>query len=315
MANKLHYKLLILSIIIVFSLVACQATENGIEQQAEPLPPDLSPEQILTLGDVSGSAAWTIEHFQPLADYLAENLSEFGIIQGQVVVTSDLPTMLDHLETGTVDLYFDSPFPALEVYEQISAQPLARRWKSGVSEYYSLIVVHKDSGITDLDGLLGQVIAFDHPVSTSGYLLPKAHLVINGYEAIELDEVSRSIGASEIGYTFAFGEENQALWLLEGTVAGAAFSNSDFNDFSEEQREQLVILAQTPSVPRHIAMARPGMDSELRETITTLLLELHQTAEGQKVLEAFEGTSRFDKLPEGAEGLMNSLRELFAPVR
>ncbi|MBC8503398.1 MAG: phosphate/phosphite/phosphonate ABC transporter substrate-binding protein [Anaerolineales bacterium] len=315
MTIKHYTKLLILSLLFIFSLTSCQVAETDVEQQEEPQSAEISPEKTLTLGDVSGSAAWTIEHFQPLADYLAENLSEFGITHGKVIVTSDLPSMLDHLETGQVDLYFDSPFPALEVYEQIGAQPLARRWKGGVSEYYSLIVVHKDSGITDLEGLIGQVLAFDHPASTSGYLLPKAHLVINGYETTELDEVSGTVSPSAIGYAFAFGEENQALWLLDGKVAGAAFSNGDFNDMSEEQREQLVILAQTPSVPRHIALSRPGMGNEMREKITTLLLELHITVEGQKVLEAFEGTSRFDELPGGVEGIMNSLRELFAPVR
>jgi len=299
------------------SLAACQSAGSEAEQTQDDtqMVEEVLPEQTLTLGDVSGSAAWTIEHFQPLADYLAANLSEFGITNGRVVVTSDLPTMLEHLGTGQVDLYFDSPFPALEVYEQIGAQPLARRWKGGVSEYHSLIVVHKDSGITELDDLVGQVLAFDHPASTSGYLLPKAHLVINGYETQELDEISSEVNSSAVGYAFAFGEENQALWLLEGKVAGAAFSNSDFNVLSEEKREQFVIIAQTPSVPRHIALSRPGMDQEMREQITTLLLELHQTAEGQKVLEAFEGTSRFDELPGGSEGLMNSLRDLFAPVR
>jgi phosphonate transport system substrate-binding protein len=273
------------------------------------------PEETLVLGDVSGDAAWTIEHFQPLANYLAENLSAMGITQGRVIVTKDLATMMDYLETGQVDIYFDSPFPALEVYEKIGAQPLVRRWKSGVSEYHSLIVAHKDSGITGLDDLSGKVIVFDHPASTSGYLLPKSHLVIHGFETIEVQETASEIPVDQIGYIFAFGEENQIIWLLNNKVSAAGISNGDFEDLSLEQRQQLTILAQTPNVPRHIALASPEMDSEMKESIVQLLLEIDSAPEGKEILELFEGTSQFDELPNGPEGMMQALKELFAPVR
>ncbi len=315
MTNKLNRLIFLLLLTIGIILTACQTTESAApaiapEPNGTPLP-----EETLVLGDVSGNAAWTIEHFQPLADYLAENLTEYGIKGGRVIVTSDLATMMEYLKTGQVDLYFDSPFPALEVYENIDAQPLARRWKGGVSEYYSIIVVRKDSGISGLEGLLGQMLAFDHPASTSGYLLPKGHLVINGFETAEIADISGAVAPNEIGYSFAYGEENQVLWLLEGKVAGAGISNGDFDNLNDEQRDQLLILAQTPTVPRHIALAKPGMNQAMLERITELLLKLHQTPEGQQVLEAFEGTSRFDELPGGAEGLMSSLQALFAPVR
>jgi phosphonate transport system substrate-binding protein len=315
MKNKFNHKIILCLILVVLVLSACSS--SGEEPPSAPPEPlaTLLPEETLFLGDVSGDAAWTIEHFQPLADYLAENLADFGIKGGRVVVTSDLSSMMDKLEAGEVNLYFDSPFPALEVYENIGAQPIARRWKSGVSEYHSLIVVRTDSGITDLDGLLGKVLAFDHPASTSGYLLPKAHLVINGYETAEVDDTSGEVAADAIGYTFAYGEENQALWLLEGKVAGAGMSNGDFEYIPEEQRAQLTVLAQTPPVPRHVALAAPGMDPALQERITELLLEIHQTPEGQQVLETFEETSRFDELPGGPENFMSTLQELFAPGR
>ena len=56
-------------------------------------------------------------------------VGRLGIQQGKVVVAPDLATMMGYLETGQVDLYFDSPYPALTVYEGIGAHPLLRRWK------------------------------------------------------------------------------------------------------------------------------------------------------------------------------------------
>ena len=309
---KQNLVLILMITTIGIAAVSCQAEDNetphiSLEDEAT-----LLPEQTIVLGDVSGDAAWTIEHFQPLANYLAENLSDFGINLGRVIVTKDLATMMEHLETGQVDIYFDSPFPALEVYENIGAQPLVRRWKGGVSEYYSLIVVRKDSGITDLQGLSGQVVAFDHPASTSGYLLPNAHLVIAGFETTEIEDNAGPIPSEQIGYTFAFGEENQILWLLDGKVAGAGISNGDYEYLSQQQRDQLIILAQTTSVPRHIALASPSIDSALRDRIINLLLELDDTPEGKDILEMFEETSQFDELPLGT---MQALKELFSPAR
>ncbi len=306
---------LLFLIIIGISVSSCSAPEIEHEPVIDQPKATLGPENILVLADVSGNAAWTIEHFQPLADYLANNLAEFGIQEGKVVVTKDLPTMMDYLESGQVDLYFDSPFPALEVYEKIGAQPLVRRWKGGRSEYHTLIVANTNSGISDLDGLLGQAIAFDHPASTSGFLLPKAHLTLNGFNIVERDDVNSQIKEDEIGYIFAYGDENVLAWVLQGKTAGAAIPNHDYENLDSDQKSQVVILAETPSVPRHIALASPEMEPELVEKITNLLLEIDQTTEGQSVLESFEETSKFDELPNGPEEAMEALKDLFAPVR
>lgn len=313
--NKTSTLTFLIILVISFSVIGCSPVESEIETIIEETEATLEPDHVLVLADVSGDAAWTIEHFQPLADYLAENLDEFGIQQGKVVVTKDLPSMMNLLEDGQVDLYFDSPFPALEVYEQIGAQPLVRRWKGGRSEYHTLIVTTTETGISDLDGLVGQALAFDHPASTSGFLLPKAHLTLNGYTTVEKDDVSGQINEDEIGYVFAYGDENVLTWVLQGKTAGAAIPNHDYESLDSDQKAQLVILAQTPSVPRHIALASPRMDPDLREKIISLLLEIDQTTEGQAILETFEGTSKFDELPEGPEGTMQALKELFAPVR
>jgi phosphonate transport system substrate-binding protein len=312
------FRKITLHIVIVGSmvaLIACQPVEDTAPT-ASPLPVEtLSPEQTLTLGDISDDPAGTIEDFQPLADYLAAHLADAGIRQGKVVVAPDLETMMHYLETGHVDLYFESPYGALTVYEQVGAIPLLRRWKKGVGEYYTLIVVRNDSGITDLDGLLGQVIAFEDPASTSGYLLPKSYLVGLGYQVSEKGDASAPVADDEIGYIFSGGEENVIAWVLQGKMAGGALPIGNYEALSPEERIQLTILTQTMAVPRHIAMARPGMDEALQTRLIVLLLEMHRAPEGQAVLETFERTSRFDLLPRGPKGTMEALQELFAPVR
>ena len=271
--------------------------------------------QTITLADVSDSPSETIMSFQPLADYLASQLADFGIEQGKVIVAPDLETIAADLESGTVDLYFDSPFPALDVVDEVGAFVLVRRWKGGVAEYHTKIVVPADSGITDLDGLKGALIAFDDSVSTSGYLLPKSHLVGLGYILVEQPSAGSSVAAGEIGYVFAGGEENVLAWVLEGKAPAGVLASGDYDALSEDLKRSLRVIETTVAVPRHIALSSPTMDAALRERVTELLLHIHETAEGRAALEAFESTTRFDALPAGPEETLASLRELFAAVR
>ena len=313
MSRKTTLVIAIVGVIWVL-LAACQKTSTA--PTAAPIPvATLLPDQILALGDVSDDPAGTIEDFQSMADYLAGQLADLGIRQGKVVVAPDLETMMNYLGTGRVDLYFDSPYPALTVYKEIDAHPLLRRWKKGVGEYHTVIAVRQDSGITDLEGLLGQIIAYDEPVSTSGYLLPKSYLIGLGFQVTEKASATGAVAADEIGYVFALGEENVLAWVLEGKTTGAAIPSGDYEDFDADVRSQLTVLARTPTVPRHIALAQPGMDEALQARIVELLLSAHQTPEGRAALETFERTSQFDALPQGPEGTMAALQELFAPVR
>jgi phosphonate transport system substrate-binding protein len=303
---------------IILHLAACQAQQDTGSEAAETTenatPADLSPEQVFVIGDISSDPADTIETFQPLATYLAGELSDLGIEKGAVVVASDLPTMLEYLESGEVDLYFDSPYPALTAYEDAGAHPLVRRWKGGVGEYNTVIVVRQDSGITDMDGLVGALIAFEEPVSTSGYLLPAAFLASQGYQLTENDSAT-SINADEIGYTFAGSEENVLAWVLEGKTVGAVLQNDAFDELDAETKAQLLIVAETPTVPRHIALAWPGMDDAMQQRLTDILMAMDETSEGQMLLEGFEKTAQFDELPGGPENMMRSLQDLFATVR
>lgn len=94
----------------------------------------------IVLSEVSLIPTKKIRRYQPLADYLAANLGTFGIGEGRVVIATDLQAMIHMLQSGEVQLYFASPYPAMIVADRTGARPILRRWKSGVAEYHSLLL-------------------------------------------------------------------------------------------------------------------------------------------------------------------------------
>lgn len=296
-------------------MISCQPDQETRPSLPGPSREALGSEQVLALGDISANPATRIEAFQPLADHLAARCADLGIKRGQVVIAPDLETMMDYLKSGRVDLYFDSPWPALMAYERIGARPLLRRWKNGVSDYHVLIVASRDSRIADLEGLRGKVVAFDQPWSTSGHVLPKSHLVKMGYQLIERSDPAAPVPPDQIGYIFCVGDQNVIHWVLQRKTAGAALPHTDYEALDPSVRGQLRVLARTVDVPRHMVVARPALDEALQARIVQLLRVLHETPRGRAVLDAFEHTSRFDQLPQGPDGTMRTLQRLFAPTR
>jgi phosphonate transport system substrate-binding protein len=297
--------------LISLTVVACQsAGATTIDDLPTPIPTP-APSRALVLGDVNEDVDESVEQFQPLADYLAANLAEFGISAGKVVVAPDLERMTELLKNGEVDLYFESPYGATVVYNNAGAIPLLRRWKEGIKEYHAVIVARQDSGLTSPADLKGQTIAFEDPGSTSGYIMPRAYLLEQGYSLVEKSG-STPVAGDQIGYVFAQSEENVLAWVLQGEVSAGAFNYLNYEEFPAEERADLVVIAQSQSVPRHVTLASPKMDEKLRQRLTELLLAAHETEAGQAALEAFEETSQFDAFPEGAEAAMAALTKLFA---
>ncbi len=296
---------------ILTTLVSCNS------QVASTSTPELQPTpkatKAIVLGDISSNPQKKIRRFQLLADYLAANLSQFDIGTGKVKIAPDMETMIQWFKSGEVDIYFDSPYPAMIVGDASGAQPLLRRWKRGDAEYHTVIFSMTDRGFTSLSDLKGKIIAFDDNRSTTGYMLPLVALLDAGLNPIEKESATAGVGADDLGYVFSNDDENTIEWLISGKVAAGATDIQTFLKVPEEIREKITILAETEKVTRNVVMVRSDMEPELVEAIEALLLTMDETPEGQAALKKFTQTAKFDKFP--TEQTLNRMRELYQQVQ
>lgn len=301
------------ALLLLFFLTACggaptsTATEPPVVEPVESRP--------IVFGDISDDPAEVIEGTQPLADYLAANLSEYGITEGQVRIASSTEELAEMLAKGEVDLYFDSTYPATLISDQVGAKIIVRRWRFGVEKYQSVIFASKSSGITSIDQLPGHMVAMDAPYSTSGFMLPAVYLTEQGLKLTGKKSDGDPVADDEIGFVFSYDDTNTLQWVISGLADVGVTDDFHFDvDFPEEARTQLVELARTEATPRQVGLVRSGLDEALTQAIIRVLTSMHETDEGKAALETFQ-TSKFDEFPEGISAATARMREMMEIVK
>lgn len=297
---------------LMTTLVSCEKTEQTQASLPQPTT-ESTTKKTLAIADVSSNPTKKIKRFQPLADYIAANLSEFGFEDGTVKIAPDLETIAKWLKSGEVTVYFDSPYPAMMTVEASGAQPILRRWKKGDAEFNSVIFTMSQGGAANMGDLRGKIVAFDHLTSTTGYLLPTVELLNAGLKPVEKATADSRVAPTEVGYVFSDDDENTVQWVISGKADAGAVDNQTFESIPEETRAAMTILAESEKVPRHVVLVSPTLTTAQVNEIKKILVEMDQTSEGQDILSKFENTAKFDELPY--QRGVSKMKELYEQVQ
>ena len=305
----------IMGVMSVFIFAACETKEKSRAPTAAPTPVETpSPDQIITVGDISNNPGKKIRRFQPLANYMSKHLKDYGIESGKVVIVRDVEEMARLLKDGTVDIYLDSPFPALAVQDLSASEFILRRWKKGDATFWSTFVALRASGITSTEDFVGKVVVFKKPDSTGGFALPAGTLIRRGYILTEVNSPDEKVVPDEIGYVFSGGNKNTIEIILQGQVAGGGLSNPNYEELPSELKQQIVAFDRTLAVPRQLVSVRPGLDPGMVRKIRELLIGLDQTEEGQQILIGMRRTKKFDALSSDSDTSLRELKELMSLI-
>ena len=300
----------------VFAVLALLAVGACGDETAAPAPTPTATakpagSKTITIGDIEpDEPVKKIARFQPLAEYLAENLRHLGIEQGNVVIARNIEEMGRFMREGIVDVYMDSAYPSLAVQQLSDSKVILRRWKRSDPTYWSTFIALKDSGVDGVEDLVGKVVAFEEPHSTSGFVLPAGTLVQRGYTLTEVVALSSKVAPDEIGYYFTRDEQNTLELVLRGDVAGGGVSNQDYDELPAEVKSRIVNFDSTVQVPRQLVTVRAGMDREIVATMARLMEALGGSEEGRELLVHLKKTKKFDALPPESGAALAELRKL-----
>jgi phosphonate transport system substrate-binding protein len=267
----------------------------------------------LTLGTVSETHRKEIEeHFRDFVRYVTRKLSSSREIEAKVVTAATPLELAKLLEQHKIDFYMESAYPTYVINSVHGAgKLLLRRWKSGMAEYYSVIFTSRNSEIKRLEDLKGKTIVFEDADSTSGYLMPKLFLQRRGFKLTEKGRFDPNATATDVPYVFARSQDRLVEAVLTQQSAAGAFSNDDFTALDEKKKSEVAELALTDRLPRHLVSVRSDLAPALVASLETILLSMDDDAEGRKILQKTDNTTKFDVLPGGEAAMRRRLLESF----
>lgn len=274
--------------------------------------------EVLVLGRVSDNPAAHYDRLRPLLDYVVERMADLGIREGRILMAPDTAAMASYLRQGQVDWVTETAGATLGLMDRGNAEPLALSWRGGEQRYYSVFVARRDSGIASLDDLEGRTIAFQHPNSTSAYLVPAGVLLERGLSLAGLLSPLDRPEPGQVGYAFTGDEANSVAWVHKRLVDVAAISNQNVGDLVEpvpRYRADLHIIGRSPDYPRALELVRGDLPEPIRQRLLQLLLESGDDPAARAALASFFRTDRFTPFTPETARQLERLGPMVARVR
>jgi phosphonate transport system substrate-binding protein len=275
-------------------------------------------ESVLTLGRISDDPKSHYVQLKPLLDYLVPRMGDVGIREGRILMARDLRQMSNHLRHGRVDWITETPGMALQLEAIAGARLLLLTERGGVREYRSCIIARRDSGIRALPDLAGRTIAFEHPASTSAYLVPAVELLMGDLSLEPMTALGDIPTSDAVGYLFARSEANIAIWVDKGLIASGVVSNLGWQNprsIPEAMQSRLAIIHESEPFPRGLELIRQGLDPHVGERLRQLLIDASSDPQAVDALRAFFNTTAFLPIDLDVERRLQTLRAGMARVR
>lgn len=203
------------------------------------------------------------------------------------------------LETAGVDAAFVCAGPYVEGRAQFGMELLAMPLVNGKPQYYSYIIVHKDSTMKTLADLRGKSFAFSDPKSNSGKIIPT-------YLLSKMNETPDTFFRK---YIYTYRHDKSIRVVAEKLVDGAAVDSLifDYQAKNNPQNTTKVKIIQK-SLPYGIppVVVRPDLPLETKEHLRTIFLHMHENPTGAGILHGMN----IEKFVAGDDRNYDSVREM-----
>lgn len=212
-------------------------------------------------------------YYQQLQGYIQKKLGR----PVQLVDRENYDEMNNLLETGGVDIAFVCAGPYVEGKAKFNLELLAMPLVKGQPIYYSYILAHKDSEVSNFKELRGKTFAFTDPKSNSGKLVPT-------YMLARMKETPESYFSR---VEFTYGHDKSIKAVAEKIVDGAAVDSLIWEYTALKKPEltgQTKIIAKSAPYGIPPVVVRAGLDPEIKKSVKDILLGAANDPEGREIL-------------------------------
>lgn len=310
-ATKKQLTIFFLCVSVLIGGTAPVWSKTADEEAKPPVPK-------FVIGRISSRPDAALEDLKAMNAYLRSVLPGGSEIEFGEVVVSSISEMSLLLKSGAVDILSETPLGAIALEQNAGAEIILHEWKKGVEKYAGMIIVHKDSGITSLEGLTDRTIAFEDPGSTSGFLIPLSVLRAQGFTCVRLNSRNETPPPGTIGYIFAGVELNIASLVARDIVAAGAISDLNWNDMKEVPmgfKERLNVIYMSDYVPRSTVLVRPGFPKAVKQRLVQTFRNMRLSEEGILAMARYHGVAQFDPVDAGMKEQLKSLRDMYHLIK
>ncbi len=269
-----YFKLIVVLLCICMSaLIGCTRTEEASLKTQE-----IPEEKRLLIGLIPERNIFNqLQRYEPLAEYLTEKIG----VRVQLKVLTRYENIINNFVSIGLDGAFFGSFTYTLAHASLGVEPLARpEDPNGVSTYYGLIIVRKDSNIRSVRDMKGKIFASVDHATTAGHLLPMAYFKEHGITDFR----------SYVKENYFAGTHEDAVYdVLNNKADIGAAKNTVFYQLAAADKrilEELTILKQSPDVPSNGLAVRRDLDDAIKDKLKNVLLDMHDDPEGVKALKA-----------------------------
>jgi phosphonate transport system substrate-binding protein len=225
--------------------------------------------------------------WQPVINYLELETGLRFRIKGSPTI----PDFESEFMQGDFDFAYMNPYHIMLANRKKGYIPLV---KDAGTTLHGVLVVKKDSGISQISELNGRTVAFPAPNALGASLLMRQEIIDRFH--------------TRINPAYVKTHDSVYLNVLLGEAAAGAGVQKTLDQQRPEYRSALKIIHKTREFSPHPIAAHPGVPEKVRQAVKTALLKLGKTDEGRNILTRIPimqigETSMEDYLPLAALGL------------
>ncbi|ACB84245.1 phosphate/phosphite/phosphonate ABC transporter substrate-binding protein [Natranaerobius thermophilus] len=240
----------------------------------------------------------SLYYYKELLDHLEDQLGMEVKIH-QTRTHSEMNELIRH---GNIDIAFICSYSYIQLQDSHGVPLLVVPEINGTTTYRSVILARKELNIDAFNQLENKTFAFTDPLSNAGKLYPAYLLKQQGQSPQDFFEHSY----------FTYSHNNSVDSVIEGVVDAAAVDSLvyDYLYTKDPARfENVEIIHTSPAFEISPVVASPKLKTSLKEDIKNFFLELHETSNGQYILEQL-GIEQFEPAQDSSYDSIRDMAEV-----